>query len=148
MNASSFREVNRRVVEPDMCDALGHMNIQYYFETLSDGVIEIMALLEEPIEDIPERGTAFALHKEESQFLAEIYSGDEFYMATAIEGFGKKSMILQHRFFGAEDGLELFRSRFITVNMDLKFRTSIAFSEEFKSLAAHEFPAYQSENQT
>jgi len=146
MHASKFREVNRRVVTPDMCDALGHFNIQYYFETLSDGVIRIMEILKEPIEDIPERGTAFALHKEDSQFLAEIYDGDEFYMATALEGFGQTSMILQHRFFSAADHRELFRSRFITVNMDLKARTGIAFSEEFKALAAREFPVYLQED--
>tara|TARA_B100000315_G_scaffold218823_1_gene220345 strand:+ start:1506 stop:1946 length:441 start_codon:yes stop_codon:yes gene_type:complete len=146
MNANKFREVNRRVVTPDMCDALGHFNIQYYFETLSDGVVRIMEILKEPIEEIPERGTAFALHKEESHFLAEIYDGDEFYMATAIERFGNKSMILQHRFFSAEDDRELFRSRFITVNMDLKARKSIPFSEEFKFMAEKEFPFYQAEN--
>jgi len=146
MNASNFREVNRCVVTQDKCDALGHFNIQYYFETLSDGVIEIMKILGEPIEEIPERGTAFALYKEESQFLAEIYKGDEFYMATAIEHFGNKSMILQHRFFSAADDREHFRSRFITVNMDLKARKSIPFSEELKSLAASEFPVYQLED--
>ncbi|MBT3916574.1 MAG: thioesterase family protein [Rhodospirillaceae bacterium] len=146
MNASNFREVNRRVVTQDMCDALGHFNIQYYFETLSDGVIRIMEILGEPIEKIPERGTAFALHKEESQFLAEIYNGDEFYMATALEGFGNTSMILQHRFFSAADDREHFRSRFITVNMDLKARTSIPFSEEYRALAAKEFPVYQPED--
>ncbi len=145
MSSSKFREVHRRVVTPDMCDALGHFNIQYYFETLSDGVIRIMEILGEPIEEIPERGTAFALHKEESHFSREIYDGDEFYMATAVEKMGNKSMILQHRFFSAEDDREHFRSRFITVNMDLKARKSIPFSEEFRALAAAEFPVYQPE---
>jgi acyl-CoA thioester hydrolase len=146
MTAANFREVRRRVVTEDMCDALGHMNIQHYFETLSDGVFEIMAILGEPIEEIEERRTAFALHKEESQFSEELHPGDEFYMATAIEHIGTKSMILQHRFFSAEDDRELFRSRFITVNMDLNNRSSLPFSDDFKALAAKEFPIFTPED--
>ncbi len=145
MTASNFREIIRRSVTHEMCDALGHMNIQYYFETLSKGVFKIMALLGEPIEDIPERGTSFALHKEESEFLKEIHEGDEFYVATAIEHIGTKSFIMQHRFFNADDDQELFRSRFVTVNMDLNTRTSTPFSDEFKALAVKELPAYQPE---
>ena len=67
-------------------------------------------------------------------------------MATALEGFGNTSMILQHRFFSAADDREHFRSRFITVNMDLKARTSIPFSEEYRALAAKEIPVYQPED--
>ena len=62
MTDSNFRELFRRSVTHEMCDALGHMNIHYYFETLSTGVFKIMARLVEPIEYIPERGTSFALH--------------------------------------------------------------------------------------
>ena len=146
MTTEDFREVNRRQVTAEMCDALGHMNIQHYFETLSSGVFNIMAILGEPIDEIAERRTAFALHKEESHFAEEIYSGDEFYMATALDHIGTKSMILQHRFFSAEESNELFRSRFITVNMNLDTRSSMAFSAEFKALAIKEFPGYSPES--
>ena len=145
MAFETLREVSRRVVTREMCDALGHMNIQYYFAILGEGVFNIMTLLGEPLANISELKSAFVLHKEESEFLQEIHEGDEIYLATAIEHIGSKSLILQHRILKAENDQELFRSRFVTVNMDLNTRTSTPFSEEFKTLAVKELPAYQPE---
>ena len=72
ISGGTFREVNRVVVTQNLCDELGHMNIQHYYATLSDGMFRVMALIGMPKEDIPMRRTSFALHKEEAEFLMNL----------------------------------------------------------------------------
>ena len=121
----SFREVNRVIVTKNLCDELGHMNIQHYYATLSDGMFRVMDLIGIPKKDIPIRRTSFALHKEEAEFFEELTDGDEFYMATALAHIGIKSIVFENRFFSALDDHLLFRAKFISVFMDLGSRTSI-----------------------
>ena len=142
MSVGDFREIVRRTVSADMCDHLGHMNIQHYFATLSEGVFEIMEILKISTKNHPERRTSFVLYKENSEFIEELHDGDEFFMATALEHIGNKSMILQHRFFKPDSQQEIFRSRFVTVNMDLDKRTSVEFEEVVRARTKKELPEY------
>ena len=138
----TFREVNRVVVTQNLCDELGHMNIQHYYATLSDGMFKVMALIGMPKEDIPMRRTSFALYKEEAEFFDELKEGDEFYMATALEHIGNKSIIFQNRFFCASDDHILFRAKFISVYMDLNTRAGVPIPEAIKVAALNEIPQY------
>ena len=142
ISGGTFREVNRVVVTQDLCDELGHMNIQHYYATLSDGMFRVMALIGMPKEDIPMRRTSFALHKEEAEFFDELKEGDEFYMATALEHIGTKSIIFQNRFFCASDDHLLFRAKFISVFMDLNTRAGVPIPEKIKEAALNEIPHY------
>ncbi|MGY8998366.1 MAG: acyl-CoA thioesterase [Rhodospirillales bacterium] len=142
MSASNFREINRRTVTPDLCDELGHMNIQHYYATLSDGMFNVMGLMGMPKEDIPTRRTSLVLYKEEAEFIDELNDADLFYLATALEHVGNKSIIFQHRFFNVQDGRKLFSSRFVAVNMNLDVRTSIPIPANMKAAALKELPPY------
>ncbi len=142
---SNFREVNRVTVTPNLCDELGHMNIQHYYATLSDGMFRVMEIVGIPKKDIPTRRTSFALYKEEAEFVDELNSGDAFYMATALEHIGTKSVTFQHRFFSALDGRLLFRTKFISVFMNLNSRTSMPIPEEIKESTLREFPKFVSD---
>lgn len=137
-----FREVNRVVVNQGLCDDLGHMNIQYYYAALSDGMFRVMEIIGMPKEDIPTRRTSFVLYKEEAEFFDEVKEGDEFYMATALEHIGTKSIIFQHYFFRASDGHSLFRSKFVSVYMDLNIRAGIPIPKKFKTSLMKEIPKY------
>jgi acyl-CoA thioesterase FadM len=138
----TFREVNRVLVTKNLCDELGHMNIQHYYAALSDGMFRVMALVGIPKEDIPVRRTSFALHKEEAEFFEELKEGDEFYMATALTHIGTKSIIFENRFFSASDNHLLFRAKFISVFMDLGSRASISIPEKVKAALLMEIPEY------
>jgi acyl-CoA thioester hydrolase len=143
--AKNFREVKRSTVTNDLCDELGHMNIQHYYATLSDGMFAVMALIGMPKEDIPVRRTSFALFKEEAEFIRELHEGDELYMATALDHIGTKSIVFQHRFFSVVDDLLLFRAKFISVFMNLDTRNGIPIPEEIKVAILREIPQYISD---
>ena len=138
----TFREVNRVVVSQNQCDELGHMNIQHYYAALSDGMFRVMGLIGIPKEDIPTRGTSFALHKEEAEFFEELKEGDEFHVGTALVHIGTKSIIFENRFFRPLDYHLLFRAKFISVFMDLNARTSIRIPDKVKLSLAKEIPSY------
>jgi acyl-CoA thioester hydrolase len=138
----TFREVNRVLVTKNLCDELGHMNIQHYYAALSDGMFSVMALAGMPKEDIPIRRTSFALYKEEAEFFEELKEGDEFYMATALTHIGTKSIVFENRFFSASDDHLLFRAKFISVFMDLDSRASIPIPEKIKASLLMEIPKY------
>ena len=138
----NFREVNRVTVSNALCDELGHMNIQYYYATLSDGMFRVMEILGISKGDIIEQKLSFVLYREEAEFINEICEGDEFYMATALVHIGTKSIIFEHRFFNAEQDRLLFRSRFVSVLMDLKLRSGIAITPAIRQAASQEFPSY------
>jgi acyl-CoA thioester hydrolase len=142
---SKFREVKSVTVTRDLCDELGHMNIQHYYATLSDGMFAVMGLIGIPKEDIPMRKTSFALFKEEAEFINELHEDDEFYMATALDHIGTKSVIYQNRFFSVADDLLLFRSKFISVFMNLDTRQSMPIPEEIKVALLREIPRYMGE---
>ena len=142
MTVINFREVNRRTVTHDLCDELGHMNIQHYYATLSDGMFNVMALIGMPKEEIATRRTSMALHKEEAEFIGELNEGAEFYMATALAHVGTKSMIFQHRFHNADDDSLLFKTKFVAVYMDLETRASAPIPEDIKAAVLKEIPKY------
>jgi acyl-CoA thioester hydrolase len=141
-----FREVNRVLVTKNLCDELGHMNIQHYYAALSDGMFRIMDLIGIPKEDIPKRRTSFALHKEEAEFFEELKEGDEFYMATSLAHIGKKSIIFENRFFSGSGDRLLFRAKFVSVFMDLDTRTSILIPEKVRVALLMEIPGYIEDN--
>ena len=137
-----FREVNRVKVTQNLCDELGHMNIQYYYAALSESMFKVMEIIGIPKEEIPKRGTSFALHKEEAEFLEELKEGDEFYVATALAHIGTKSIIFENRFFSLFDEHLLFKAKFISVFMDLGSRISIPIPNEVREALIAEIPEY------
>ncbi len=142
MTHANFREVNRLTVTRDLCDELGHMNIQHYYRTLSDGMFNVLALIGMPNEDIPTRRTSIALYKEEAEFIDELHVGDTFYMASALAHVGTKSMVFQHRFLSSADHHLYFRAKFVTVHMNLDSRTGAAIPEDIKAAVLKEIPKY------
>lgn len=138
----NFREVNRLKVTRELCDELGHMNIQHYYRVLSDGMFNVMALIGLPKEEISTRRTSFALYKEEAEFISELNEGEEFYMAAALEHIGTKSAVFQHRFFNVANEQLIFRTRFVSVFMDLNARIGAPIPEDVKAAVLQEFPKY------
>jgi len=142
LSCNNFREVNRVNVTQNLCDELGHMNIQHYYAALSEGMFRVMELIGIPKEDIPTRGTSFALHKEEAYFLQELRAGDEFYVATALAHIGTKSIVFENRFFSVSNNHLLFKAKFISVFMDLRARISIPIPVGVRDALLREIPEY------
>ena len=142
-----FREVNRVFVTQSLCDELGHMNIQYYYAALSDGMFRVMELIGIPKQEIPTRRTSFALRKEEAEFFKELKKDDEFQVVTALSHIGTKSIIFENRFFSTRDHDLLFRAKFISVFMDLNTRSSIPIPEKVKLALLREIPDYKDGNE-
>ena len=72
---SKFRETNYSIVLESQCDELGHMNIQYYFATLSDTMFKFMSIIGVPTSEISIRKTSFVLFKQDTKFIEELTQG-------------------------------------------------------------------------
>tara|TARA_B110000444_G_C18803202_1_gene578533 strand:- start:454 stop:921 length:468 start_codon:yes stop_codon:yes gene_type:complete len=141
-NMSKFRETNNSIVLESQCDELGHMNIQYYFATLSDTMFNFMSIVGVPTSEISFRKTSFVLFKQDSEFIEELTQGAEFRVGTSLEHLGKKSLILQHRFLNIAKSSIIFKARFICVFLDLEKREGAVIPDWLKTSIKKEFPIY------
>ena len=139
---SKFRETNYSIVLESQCDELGHMNIQYYFATLSDTMFNFMSIVGVPTSEISIRKTSFVLFKQDSEFIEELTEGAEFRVGTSLEYLGRKSLVLQHRFLNIAKNTISYKARFVCVFLDLEKRRGVAIPEWLKTSIKHEFPIY------
>jgi acyl-CoA thioesterase FadM len=139
---SKFRETNYSIVLESQCDELGHMNIQYYFATLSDTMFNFMSIVGVPTSEISIRKTSFVLFKQDSEFIEELTQGAEFRVGTSLEYLGRKSLVLQHRFLNMAKNTISYKARFVCVFLDLEERRGVAIPDWLKTAIKHEFPIY------
>ena len=141
-NKAKFRETNHSMVLESQCDELGHMNIQYYFATLSDSMFNFMSIVGVPTSEISIRKTSFVLFKQDSEFIEELTQGVQYRVGTSLEQIGGKSLILQHRFLNTEKHSISFKARFVCVFLDLEKRKGVEIPEWLKTSIKEEFPIY------
>jgi acyl-CoA thioester hydrolase len=102
-------ETFRSVVAPSDCDFLGHMNVSRYFAACSDGVFTIQSEMGLTANDMREgRRLSFAVVHAESDFKAELSSGDAIRLETGILAIGSKSTTFRHRLFRVDDNVMAF----------------------------------------
>ena len=111
-------------------------------------MFKVMDLIGLPKKDIPKRRTSFVLYREEAEFRAELKEGDKFSMSTALEKIGDKSITFHHCFFSEKDTQLIFKSKFISVLMNLDTRMGISIPETVKKRILTEFPMYNSKSLT
>lgn len=127
----------RSVVDPSDCDFLGHMNVSRYFAACSDGVFAIQSEMGLTANDMRKgRQLSFAVVNAQSDFLAELSSGDAIRLETSVLEIGSKSMTFRHRLIRSEGDTIAFETIFKCVLLSLETRRSAAIPDDVRETAA------------
>ena len=82
----SYVDTFRATVAPADCDHLGHMNVQHYFATVSDGMFALMARVGLDPDAIRRRQLSFVVVRAETDFHQELRAGDVIALESSISG--------------------------------------------------------------
>lgn len=132
---AAYFETYRATVTADLCDHLGHMNIQHYVAALNDGAIVLVSKLGLTPDAIRERRIALAAAHMESDFLREVQAGEEIVLESAVARVGGKSVTILHRLTIAASGAEAMTAVVTAVLMDLDTRKALPLPDDIRASA-------------
>jgi acyl-CoA thioester hydrolase len=130
-----FVETYRAAVAPAQCDHLGHMNVQYYFAAVSDGMFAFVIRLGLGPDEIARRKLSFAVVRAETDFHRELRAGDVVALESAVLKLGEKSVTFQHRLRNVATGELAMSTQFKCVLMDLVKRQANAIPDDVRAAA-------------
>jgi acyl-CoA thioester hydrolase len=131
-----FVETYRAAVAPAQCDHLGHMNVQYYFSAVSDGMFALMIRLGLGPDEIARRRLSFAVVRAETDFHRELHVGDVVALESTVLKLGEKSATFRHRLKNAASGDLAMSTDFKCVLLDLEKRQASAIPGDVRAAAS------------
>lgn len=124
-------ETIRRVIGPESCDMLGHLNVSGYIALASDGGFAIIAAFGLGPEHVTGgRMQSFAVVHSDAKFRAEVRPGDEVVVRSGLLEVGGASAKFRHRIFVGEK--LVFETVFTCALFDLKGRKAVMIDEELR----------------
>lgn len=123
-------------VMPAQCDSLGHMNLQFYFGAIGDGMFALQTRLGLGPKAVRDRGLSFAVVHAESDFKAELHAGDVIRLDSAILELGNRTATFRHRLMRIEDEALTFTCLFTTVLFDTRARRAVEIPDDIRAAAA------------
>lgn len=118
------------VVQPAQCDAMGHMNVQYYVAAFDQAMWNLVYSLGwRPQPDSRRQGFADVRHV--IQYFRELSVGSPFAVESRPISCGASSLITQHRMVDVVTGKLSAEMEMTSVHFDLKARKSTPLSASF-----------------
>ena len=135
--------VQKSVAHPWMCDVLGHMTTRHYVAMFDDAAYHMLyEVFGWTGSSDDENKIAWADVNHTIDYKSEVSEGDILEIEAKLKKIGNKSIVFQHRFFSKKEALVIFKSKFVSVLMDLDTRISIAIPDGIKQQAKVEFPKF------
>jgi len=126
-------ETLRRVIGPEECDVLGHMNVSRYFACVSDAGLALQAAFGLDRANITGgRRQSFAVVHSDANFHAEVLAGEPIYMRSHVVDVGRRTASFHHRLYRSLDDHLLFEATFKCVLMDLEKRKASVVDEDLQ----------------
>ncbi|MCI2400745.1 thioesterase family protein [Aliiroseovarius subalbicans] len=127
-------ETLRRIIGPEECDILGHMNVSRYFACVSDAGFGIMAAFGLGRGDVVGgKRQSFAVVHSDATFHSEVLAGEGIYMRSHVTEIGRRSASFHHRMYRVADDKLLFETLFKCVLMDLERRRATVINEDMQA---------------
>ena len=123
-------------VMPSMCDHLDHMNVQYYFAAVSDGMFAFQTKFGLGPKAVKERGLSFAVVRAETDFRSELSAGDVIRLDSGLLEIGSKSATFLHRLVRIEDESLAMQTKFKAVLFDLNARRAAEIPDDIRKAMA------------
>ncbi|MDR3518152.1 MAG: acyl-CoA thioesterase [Azospirillaceae bacterium] len=124
------------VVYPAQCDAMGHLNVQFYIAAFDQSLWHLMAALGYSAAWIEERRQGWADRRYEIDFRREIVVGGLFEIHSSIVKVGRTSLTSLHRLTNKADGAPCAELLAVSVYFDLAARRPLALPEALRERAS------------
>lgn len=122
------------VVYPANCDAMGHMNVQYYVAAFDQAMWHLVHALGYRTAWQKDKGEGWADVQHNISFSKELAVGSLFYVESRVSNVGSKSLTTRHQLFDMNG--ELCASNEIkSVYFDLVARMGLLLPDEIRSNA-------------
>lgn len=122
------------VVYPAHCDAMGHMNVQYYVAAFDQAMWHLVHALGYRTVWQKERGQGWADVQHNVTFSKELAVGSLFRVESTVSTVGTKSLTTHHRLYDM-DGDLCASNEIKSVYFDLVARKGVVLPEEIRSNA-------------
>lgn len=113
------------VVYPAQCDAMGHMNVQFYIAAFDQSLWHLMAAAGYSASWIKERREGWADRRYEIDFRQELPVGSLFEIYSSVVKVGRTSLSTHHRLTNKADGQLCAELLAVSVYFDLAGRQSL-----------------------
>lgn len=114
------------VVYPAQCDAMGHMNVQFYIAAFDQSLWHLMAACGYSAAWIAERRQGWADRRYEIDFRQELPVGSLFEIRSSVVKVGRTSLSTRHSLTNKADGVLCAELLAVSVYFDLAARQSLA----------------------
>ncbi len=118
-------------VSEELCDQMGHFTTRYYTAAFDDASYELV----KACGLIPDGETGFVDLELNMKFIAEIRSGDQYYIKSGFLKLGNSSFTAAHHMYNAKDDSLVATTDEKAAIFDLKKRKSKPMTKEFRELA-------------
>ncbi|GEO85277.1 MULTISPECIES: acyl-CoA thioesterase [Alphaproteobacteria] len=118
------------VVYPAQCDAMGHMNVQFYIAAFDQSLWHLMAAAGYSAAWISERRQGWADRRYEIDFRQELPVGSLFEISSSIVKVGRTSLSTHHRLTNKAGGALCAELLAVSVYFDLAARQSLSLPRE------------------
>lgn len=133
-------ETCRGAVYPWHCDAMGHMNTQFYSGFYDSATLHFLSPLC-PSRELKAAGQGWADVRQLIEYKKEAMAGDLVIVRTALVRIGTKSIEYRHDLVNAETGELHATSAQVTVLFDLAQRRALPLTEAIRTRAVRLQPA-------
>lgn len=113
------------VVYPAQCDAMGHMNVQYYIAAFDQSLWHLMAACGYSAAWIQERRQGWADRRYEIDFRQELPVGSLFEIHSSVVKVGRTSLSTHHSLTCKADGAVSAELLAVSVYFDLEGRRAL-----------------------
>jgi acyl-CoA thioester hydrolase len=120
----------RGIVYPVQCDAMGHMNVQYYIAAFDQAMWHLVAAIGYKGSWLKERKLGWADRHYEVDFLAELPLGSLFEVKSRLLKVGRTSLTAHHAMYNSETGDLAAEITAVSILFDMENRKSAPFPPE------------------
>lgn len=144
MATSRQFETFRGLVYPSQCDAMGHMNVQYYIAAFDQAMWHLVHELgyRKPASTNGGHGWADVRHVVE--YRRELPAGALFRISSGVDKVGRSSLVSHHRMFEMESDALAAECEMTSVYFDLAARASAPLPQSLGDAARALLPDHAS----
>lgn len=119
-------------VYPAQCDAMGHMNTQYYTAVFDPALWHLISTFGYSANWVRERRQGWVDARHELNFIRELRVGDLFKVESSVEKLGTTSLTTRHVLSHVPDGYPCAEILIVTVYFDLDARKKMVIPDELR----------------
>ena len=125
----------RGLVYPAQCDAMGHMNVQYYIAAFDQAMWHLVHEFGYRKPASPNTGHGWADVRHVVDYRRELPAGALYRVASGVDKVGRSSLVTRHRMFEMESGDLAAECEMTSVYFDLAARVSAPLPQSLSNAA-------------